>query len=236
MPIMVQISELGFSSPEGVPIFCDFHLQLERSSLLCVVGEPGTGKTLLLSFLCRELRPQRGQILIDNCNILRLSPERFQRLRYRIGIVPQHPQPLLGRTLSGNLCFKLRTLGFSAADATQRARETLQAVGLSAQDDRPLLDLSPGEARVFQLALAICSDPILLLFDDPTRRLSAPDDERVLTALRSIQQRRRLSVLVTSRTPAVADSLGASLVPLTLPVQRPIKHTQELPTDEDEND
>lgn len=236
MPIMVQISELSCSSPEGVPLFCDFHLQLERGNLLCVVGQPGTGKTLLLSFLCRELRPPRGQILIDNCNILRLSPERFRRLRFRIGVVPQQEEPLLHRTLAGNLRFKLRALSFSAANATQRARETLQAVGLSAQEDRYLSNLSPAEARIFQLALAICSDPALLLFDDPTSRLGASESERLLAVLRSVQQRRRLSVLVTSRTAAVADALGAPLVSLKSPAQRPLEHTPELPADEDEND
>jgi len=219
MPIMVQVSELNFSSPEGEPIFSDFHLQLERGGFLCVVGGPATGKTLLLRLLCRELRPQHGQILIDNCNITRLSPERFSRLRSQIGIVPQDPQLLRRRTLAGTLCFKLRALGLAPEMTGPKAQEILQAVGLFESRDRHLEELAPGEARILQLALAICHDPVLLLIDDPIRKLGSSEAERLLAVLKYIQQRHRLTVLATSREPSVAEVLGTAVVQLMLRAQ-----------------
>ena len=80
---MVQISELSYASPQEKPIFSDFHLRVERGRTLCLVGEAGVGKTLLLSLLCREQWPTRGQILVAGRNIVRLSPEQAAPLRLR---------------------------------------------------------------------------------------------------------------------------------------------------------
>jgi ABC-type ATPase involved in cell division len=217
---MVQVSELSFSSLEGEPIFSDFHLQLERGGILCIVGGPATGKTLLLRLLCREIRPQHGQILIDNCNITRLSPERFQGLRARIGVMPQYAQPLRRRTLSDNLSFKLRAFGLLPKTAALKVKEILLTVGLDESRDRYLEELSTGEARLFQLALAIGHDPVLLLIDDPICGLSEREGERVLSALHHVQQRRRLTVLATSRTVSIAETLGAPTIRLISQIKK----------------
>lgn len=214
---MVQISELSYASPQKEPIFSDFHLRVERGSLLCLVGEAGVGKTLLLSLLCREQWPTRGQILVAGRNIVRLSPEHFQHLRYQIGVVPQRPQPPLQRTLTALLRFRLRALDCPTAELEPRINGTLRAVGLSAQRDRPPAELAPGERRVFQLALALSSDPLLLLFDDPTSGLSPAEGRQVLETLRQVQQRRRLTVLATSRLSKTAELLDAPLVELPAP-------------------
>jgi len=214
MGIMVQISELSYASPQEKPIFSDFHLRVERGSLLCLIGAAGVGKTLLLSLLCREQWPTRGQILVAGRNIVRLSPENFQRLRYQIGVVPQRPQLALRRTLEALLRFRLRALGFPLAELEPRINGTLLAVGLSARRNHSPAELTPGERRIFQLALALSADPVLLLFDDPTLGLSPSEGRQVLAVLRQVQQRRRLTVVATSRLAQTAELLDAPLLEL----------------------
>ncbi len=218
MPIMVQISELDVTTPEGRPLFRDLHFRLHRGEWACVVGPPGSGKTTLLKLLWGELRPDHGQILVDDRNVIRLSPARLRELRRRLGIVTAgwELRALARRPPLECVAFKLRALELArdGEEARARAREALQLVGLRDGDGQGrrvrVEHLEPLDRRRLQLALALSTDPVLLLLDDPLRDLDRGDRERFLGVLREIHLRRRLSVLMTLTAPAVTAKATAT--------------------------
>lgn len=185
------------------------HLSIKRGDFVFLVGPAGSGKTTLLKLLCHELTPQRGQILVDDRNITRLSKGKILQLRQRIGIVPQNPKELSRRTVYGNLIFKLRSLGFSKKEAASKALETLDLVGLMQVQDLSFKELAEPEKRIVHIALAISNDPVLLLCDEPFASLKADDAFVVLEALHRIHERERMTVLVATREAALARNCGA---------------------------
>mgnify|MGYP006277762523 CR=1 FL=1 len=201
MAIMVQISELILRDEDKRPIFEDLHFRLQRGEWASVVGPDGAGKTTLLQLISGEIRPDRGQILVDDRNIVRIQPERLRELRQRIGIVPHNPPVLRRQTLLGALIFLRRAFGTARPDAEMKGHEVLALVELGDLAHRAVDELNQLERQRFHLALALSHDPVLLLLDDPLNGLDEADRRRYLQLLERIHLRRRLSILLTTAGP-----------------------------------
>ncbi|OGF56856.1 MAG: hypothetical protein A2Z21_08720 [Candidatus Fraserbacteria bacterium RBG_16_55_9] len=205
MPIIIQISELGAWDPEGQKVFSDLHFRLHRGEWACITGPPGSGKTLLLSFIYGEQRPKRGQILVDDRNVMRIHPEKLRQLRRRMGVVSGGMAPLERRTLEGYMNFKLRALDLLHEEARIKALDVLELVGLGNQVGCHTHEISEADQQLFRLGLAISHDPVLLLIDDPLQGLPPAGVERFVTVLEQVQMRRRMSILMTTREAPWAD-------------------------------
>ncbi|MCS6936391.1 MAG: ATP-binding cassette domain-containing protein [Candidatus Bipolaricaulota bacterium] len=214
--MLVQVSELRFTTPQGQTVLEDVHLRVEHGEWVCVVGPPGAGKSLLLKLLVRECEPQRGQILVDDKNITRLRPNRLGELRRRLGIVPQDPTPLQ-RTVFDALVFKLRVLGFAPDEAEERADNVLKLLQLVSDEDndRLISELDAPQQKLCFLALAVCHDPVLLLFDEPFEGLSEDGAQRVLDGLTRLYEGKRLAILMATRCLSWAQRSRARLVYLS---------------------
>jgi ABC-type ATPase involved in cell division len=215
MAIIIQISELDARDAEGKRTFADLHFRLHRGEWACITGPAGAGKTLLLEFLCGQLRPDRGQILVDDRNVLRVQAEKLRQLRRRMGMILEGMASLERRTLEGYLTFKLRALdALPTEDARLKALDTLELVGLADQAERYPSELSAVEQQLFRLGLALGHDPVLLLLDDPVRALASTETERFLRVLEEVHLRRRLSILMTAAEASWAERYPVSLYAL----------------------
>ena len=207
MAIMVQISELTLRDEDRGTIFTDLNFRLARGEWASIVSPDGAGKTTLFRLICGEIRPDRGQILVDDRNIIRINPDRLRTLRRRIGVVPRRPPLLRRQTLRGGLIFLRRALGASRSDAEMKAHEVLALVELQDLADRSVDELDEPERQRFHLALVLSHDPVLLLLDDPLTALDPPQQRRYLQLLERIHLRRRLSLLLaTSDVEAIRDA------------------------------
>ncbi|MCS7197792.1 MAG: ATP-binding cassette domain-containing protein [Candidatus Bipolaricaulota bacterium] len=211
MSPLVQVSELQFVTPEGKKILEDVTLRVNHGELVFLVGPPSSGKSLILRLLYHELRPQRGQILVDDRNVTRLHPRKLFAFRRRLGIVPQE-LVLPRRTVRDTLAFKLGSLGFSPDDITSMVDEILETVKLRAVADTLISELDLAQQRLWALALAACHSPVLLLVDEPFAGLEYKDAQKVLEGLQSIHERKRVAMLVATRERGWAVRSGARIV------------------------
>lgn len=189
----------------------DIHLGIERGEFLILTGPAASGKTLLLKLLCHELVPQRGQILIDDRNLMRISQEKLLQLRRRIGVVPQEIHPPPRGTVHHHLVFKLRSLGYPKREALRKAMDALDLMGALKLKDKLIRELAPEELLLCYIALAVSNDPLLLLVDEPFARLEAPRKFNILDALKRLHARQRITMLVTTREAELAERSGARI-------------------------
>ena len=196
---MIQVSELHYSTEDGVKVLEDIHLHVEQGELLCLVGPAASGKSLLLALLGGQAEPQRGQILVYGRNVGRLSPPKRLELRRRIGYLPQGFAPLT-RTVHDNVLFKLRSLGNFREQAEEKAILALESTGLIRQQATPAAELPSLDRVRLGLALALCDDPLLLLVDEPLEGL---DVSEATEACRLIEQLHtgHLTIVVATRGP-----------------------------------
>ncbi|MEN3010061.1 MAG: ATP-binding cassette domain-containing protein [Candidatus Bipolaricaulaceae bacterium] len=205
--LAIQVSELRFVTEEGVGVFDGLSLSVPREGFVWVVGPPGSGKTLLLRILLREVRPQGGQILLLGRNIRRISAKSFRAVRRRVGYLPEAPPLLRERTVLGHLLFKLRALGLRGEEAQDALHRALDLAELKEVAERKATELSPLEQKRLGLALALFPNAALLLCDDPLRGLDPRDQEKLLGTLERIH-RGGVTLLGTAREEAPLRAAG----------------------------
>jgi ABC-type ATPase involved in cell division len=211
---MIQVSELHCTTDDGIKVLEDVHLRLERGELGFLVGPAAAGKSILLRLLAVQIPPQSGQILILGRNVARLSRQKASELRRRIGFVPQGFAPLSRRTVLENVVFRQRARGDFHEQAEEKALAALERVGLTSRLSAWGFELDPAERVKLGVALAICDDPLLFLYDEPFAGLGEEAAREVYSLLARIQSS-GLTTLAATRGPLPEMSSRCRVVLLT---------------------
>jgi ABC-type glutathione transport system ATPase component len=205
---LLAVQDLALHRDNGAPVLRGLSFTLARGEIFGVVGESGSGKSqLLLSLLGLSMRDAQlsGSARFDGVELVGASASALRGIRgNRIAMLFQDPMRALNPhlTLDRQLTEGLRHhRAVSGPVARQRAREALRAVELSEPDallQRYPHELSGGMAQRVMLAMALLTEPDLLLADEPTTALDATTQVRVLDLLLALRQRLGMAVLIVT--------------------------------------
>ena len=148
-------------------------LDIGRQQTLCVIGESGCGKTVLLKLIVGLLRPTEGEVLFEDTPLHKLPEHELTRMRLRVGFLFQQAALFDSLNVYDNVAFGLRAKGgMTEADIRTRVRDRLAEVGLpeTAEPKMPA-ELSGGMRKRVGLARALALDPDVMLYDEPTTGL-----------------------------------------------------------------
>ncbi|OCG46906.1 arginine transporter ATP-binding subunit [Gilliamella sp. Choc5-1] len=147
-----------------------------KGEVVVVCGPSGSGKSTLIKTV-NALEPiQKGKIVINGTEITNKSTN-LAKLRSKVGMVFQHFELFPHLTILKNLTLaQIKVLGRSDKEASEKALNLLDRVGLLAHANKYPAQLSGGQQQRVAIARALCMDPIVMLFDEPT---SALDPEMV---------------------------------------------------------
>jgi len=158
-------------------------LTLERGATKVLIGPSGSGKSTLLRCINHLNKPDRGTIELDG---QRITDANIDRMRAQIGFVFQDFNLFSHLTVLDNvrIC-QLKVKRLTHDEATRRAHEELERVGLGDKADAYPAELSGGQQQRVSIARALAMDPMLMLFDEPT---SALDPELTGEVVKVMQQ------------------------------------------------
>jgi len=174
----------GLRAVDGV------NLHVQPGERRAIIGPNGAGKTTLFNLISGELPPTEGRITLFGRDITRLPPHRRAALglarTYQItNLFPRLTMLenclLAVQALTPTKLHPHRALNRYPA-LFDRARSVLEAVGLTGKEAETVRNLSHGEQRQLEIALALAGAPKLLLLDEPTAGLS-PAESHMMTAL-----------------------------------------------------
>lgn len=171
---------------QGIVALDDVSFSMDRGDFYVILGPSGAGKTTLLRLIYRDLRPTRGQILIDNRNISTLPDGEIPRLRRQIGVVFQDFKLLTDRTVFENVALSLLVRKKNKHEINRQVMRALDRVGLKRFRNQNPRTLSGGEQQRVALARALVKDPEILLADEPTGNLDPKFSGDILELLREI--------------------------------------------------
>jgi phospholipid/cholesterol/gamma-HCH transport system ATP-binding protein len=204
----VEIRDLHFSRG-GRPIFRGLNVSIPRGSITAVMGPSGTGKTTLLKLIGGQLRPARGQILVDGVDVHRQSRAELYRMRRRMGMLFQSGALLTDLNVFDNVAFPLR----ENARLPEGVLETLvlmklEAVGLRGARNMMPSELSGGMARRVALARAIALDPMMIMYDEPFTGLDPITLGVIVTLIKRLNDILGLTSILVSHDVQEAASIA----------------------------
>lgn len=175
----------------------EISLSVAAQECHALIGPNGAGKTTLIHQISGVLRPDAGQILLDDQDITRLTTA--QRAQAGLGRTFQITSTLPSFSVLENVAIavqategsSLRFLRRASAEETlnSRAREALQQVGLSGRQDALAGSLSHGESRLLELAMALAARPKFLLLDEPMAGMGRSESLALIELLSDLRGR-----------------------------------------------
>lgn len=148
-------------------------LTIPRGETVCIIGESGCGKTVLLKTLIGLIAPTQGEVAFDGARLDRLNERSLTQLRTRFGFVFQNAALFDSLTIADNVAFPLLEHRHLPREETfAKVREALARVGLppGVMGKRPA-ELSGGMRKRVGLARALIMEPEVILYDEPTTGL-----------------------------------------------------------------
>lgn len=187
------------------PVLWDVDLRIDRPCLAGIVGPNGAGKSTLFSVVAGRAQPTEGTVVFDGKSLAGVSPHRV--VERGIGVTFQVARIFDGLTLHENVLTavlvhrkKIRSMFRRVSgmrDAHQKADETLELVGLAHLRDQDCSVLSHGDRKALEIAIALASEPRMLLLDEPTAGMSVNERTSVVALLTRLGHDLGMTILFT---------------------------------------
>ncbi len=175
------------------------NLEIPDGSIYAVIGQSGTGKSVLLKHLIGLMRPDQGEIWIDGTEITSLTSRALNEVRRRFGMLFQSGALFDSMNVYDNVAFPLREkTRLSEAEIRRRVQERLEQVGLPGTEQKFPSELSGGMRKRVALARALVSEPEILLFDEPTTGLDPIRVNAIHQLIADLHHMLRFTAIVVS--------------------------------------
>lgn len=148
-----------------------------------IIGESGSGKTVLLKLAAGLLRPDSGRVLVMGHDLTEMKEVDLLDFRRSLGFVFQEGALFDSISVSDNVAFRLNQEGIPAAEIETRVREVLRFVELEETYEKFPPELSGGMRRRVSIARAIVSRPPMVYYDSPTGGLDPVTSQTIITLI-----------------------------------------------------
>ena len=196
--IVIEKVRKSFDTKDGVvEALKDVNLNIDSGDIYGIIGMSGAGKSTLVRCMNFLEVPTEGQVLIDGKALGDLTEKELRKQREEIGMIFQHFNLLMQKSVIDNVCFPLYIKGKKKAEARKRAAELLEIVGLGDRQNAYPAQLSGGQKQRVAIARALVNQPKILLADEPTGNLDNHNAWEIMKLLEEINQKGTTVVVVT---------------------------------------
>lgn len=184
----------------------DVALTVARGEMVAIMGPSGCGKTTLLNCLAGLDTVDSGRVEIDGRDLATMSDARRTDYRARtMGFVFQSFNLLPVLSAVENVELPLLVLRMRPSRARQRAREMLEAVGLTGRERHKPAELSGGQRQRVAIARALVNDPAIVWADEPTGNLDSEAADEIMHLLGELNRTRGQTLVIVTH----AADIGA---------------------------
>ena len=161
-----------YKSFDSKQVLRDMSIDVERGETVVIVGGSGTGKSVTLKHIIGLLKPDRGQVIVDDQDVSSMPELELNRFRRRFGMAFQEGALFDSMNVYEDIAFPLRRhTRMKEPEIRARVEECLEDVHLHGVEKKRPSELSGGMRRRVGFARAISLKPEILLFDEPTTGL-----------------------------------------------------------------
>lgn len=207
---IIQIEHVSktFQTKDGtIDALKDVSLNIEAGDIYGIIGMSGAGKSTLVRCINHIEVPTSGTVVVQDKELGGLSDKELRKQREHIGMIFQHFNLLMQKSVLDNVCFPLFIQGKSKAEARKKAYELLEIVGLWDRAKAYPSQLSGGQKQRVAIARALASDPQILLCDEATSALDPQTTSSILALLKDINQRFNITIVIITHQMSVVREI-----------------------------
>ena len=193
----------------GQAVLCGVDLVVEAGELLAIVGQSGTGKSVLLRQIIGLEHPDAGRITVGGIELARYRAMPPEEKPFRVAMVFQSAALLASLTVAENVGLRLRERGHqNAAEIAAITRRVLEQVELAGTETKLPSELSGGMRKRVAIARALAIDPELILYDEPTADLDPILTEQIGQLIARIRDARGTTQIVVTHNLSLARAIA----------------------------
>lgn len=174
-------------------------LTIERGETLVIIGQSGSGKSVLVKHLIGIIKPDRGKIFVDGVEIVNLKEDELHKIRRKIGMLFQGAALFDSMTVAQNVSFGLeRYTDYQPGKIQEVVEESLAKVGLKGVENLMPHELSGGMKKRVGLARAIAYWPEIILYDEPSTGIDPIRADAIINLIDRMKKELKVtSVIIT---------------------------------------
>ena len=206
--IKIENVSKTYSSKEGtVQALKNVSLTIRSGEIYGIIGMSGAGKSTLVRCMNFLEQPTSGNVLIKGRALGGLKEKELRKQREQIGMIFQHFNLLMQRSVLDNVCFPMEIVGVKKQAARKRAMELLEIVGLKEKADAYPSQLSGGQKQRVAIARALANTPKILLCDEATSALDPTTTKEILKLLQDINKQYGITIVIITHEMAVVQEI-----------------------------
>lgn len=193
-----------YSSKEGtVQALKNVNLTIRTGEIYGIIGMSGAGKSTLIRCLNFLEQPTSGNVYIRGKALGGLQEKELRKQREQIGMIFQHFNLLMQKSVLENICFPMYIQGKKKKEARKKAEELLELVGLREKAKAFPSQLSGGQKQRVAIARALAASPKILLCDEATSALDPQTTASILELLKEINHKFGITIVIITHQMSV---------------------------------
>ncbi|MCG8576536.1 MAG: ABC transporter ATP-binding protein [Flavobacteriales bacterium] len=190
-------------------------IRVERQQVVCIVGSSGAGKTTLLQIMGTLDKPDQGSgsLYINDTDVLSLSSNKLAQFRNEnLGFIFQFHQLLPEFTAVENVIIPAILGNRNKSEATKKAQELLDFLGLKDRFEHKPSQLSGGEQQRVAVARALINDPDVIFADEPSGNLDSTNSQELHNLFFRLREEMNQTFVIVTHNNQLADMADVKLV------------------------
>lgn len=202
----IDIKNICYTYMRGTPFekkaLDDVSVSIDKGEIVAVIGHTGSGKSTLVQHLNGLLKPDAGQVAVDDVNLAGKDAA-AKKARQLVGMVFQYPEhQIFAETVYEDIAFGPRNRGFQPEEADKQVREAMAFVGLDFETfaKRSPFQLSGGQMRRVAIAGVVAMNPDYLVLDEPSAGLDPRSRNAVFKEIMALHQSRGIAIVLVTHS------------------------------------
>lgn len=209
---MIEVKHL-VKSFDGKTILHDVSAVFATGKTNLIIGQSGSGKTVLMKSIVGLIRPEEGEILYDGRDFLKMTDNQIKNLRKEIGMLFQGSALFDSETVLGNVMFPLVMFSdMTQAEKLDRARFCLERVNLKGAENKYPSEISGGMQKRVAIARAIALNPRYLFCDEPNSGLDPKTSILIDELLHDITHEYNITTIINTHDMNSVLGIGENIV------------------------
>lgn len=209
---MIEIKNLS-KSFDGKTVLHDINAVFHKGKTNLIIGQSGSGKTVLVKCIIGLVTPEKGEILYDGRDFLKMGISKKKELRTELGMLFQGSALFDNETVLGNVMFPLKMFSkMTNAEIRDRAEFCLERVNLQGADNKFPSEISGGMQKRVAIARAIALNPKYLFCDEPNSGLDPKTSILIDELLSDITHEYNITTIINTHDMNSVLGIGENII------------------------